>query len=96
MTIIDNIYTNTIQYNTNNIYNIYSVNLLLEIANLAQFVCTENKNISKTNNVMYKRDYKNWNEQTFLDDLSIQNWKNDVQERSMKNIMISFGIWNHV
>ena len=25
---------------------------------------------------MYKRD---WNEQSFLDDLSIQNWKNDMQ-----------------
>ena len=54
MTIIDNTFTN----------NIYSGNLLLEIADhLTQFVCTENKNISKTNNNMYKRDNKNWNEQ---------------------------------
>ena len=33
---------------------------------------------------MYKRDYKNWNEQRFLDDLSIQNWKNDMQDVSEK------------
>ena len=75
MTIIDNIYTNT---STNNIY---SGNLLLGIADhLAQFVCTENKNSRKTNNDMYKRDYKNRNKQSFLDDLSIQNWKNDMQD----------------
>ena len=65
MTIIDNIYNNTFTDN------IYSGDLLLEIADhLAQFVCAENKNISKTNNDKYKRDYKNWNEQSFLDDLS--------------------------
>ena len=90
MTIIDNIYTNTFTDN------IYSGNLLLEIADhLAQFVCTDNKNISKTNDDMYKRDYTNWNEQSFLDDLSVQNWKK-ICKMSVKNIMLSFGIWNHV
>ena len=79
MTIIDKIYTNTF------IDNIYSGNLLLEIADhLPQFVCTEKKYISKTNNDMYKRDYKNWNEQSFLDNLSIQNWKNDMQDVNEK------------
>ena len=75
MTIIDNIYTNTF---TNNIY---SGNLLLEIADhLAQFVCTETKIINKKTKDIFKRVYKNWNEQSFLNDLSIQNWKNDLQD----------------
>ena len=75
MTIIDNIYTNTFASN------IYSGNLLLEIADhLAQFVCTETKIINKNTKDIFKRVYKNWNEQSFLNDLPIQNWKNDLQD----------------
>ena len=72
MTIIDNIYTNTF----NN--DIISGNLLVEIADhLVQFVSvTKQANITSEHNY-YKRSYKNWNEQSFLDDLSIQNWSSN-------------------
>ena len=30
-------------------------------------------------NNSYRRSYKNWNEQSFLDDLSIQNWSTNQE-----------------
>ena len=33
---------------------------------------------------MYKRDHKNLNEQRFLDNLPIQNWKNDILDANEK------------
>ena len=74
MTIIENIYTNTF----NN--NIISGNLFIEIADhLVQFVSV-NKEAHITNEQnSYKRSYENWNEQSFLDDLSIQNWSTNQE-----------------
>ena len=73
MTIIDNIYTNTF------INNIISGNLLIEIADhLVQFVSV-NKEAHITNEQTSYRSYKNWNEQSFLDDLSIQNWSTNQE-----------------
>ena len=68
MTVIDNIYLNTFTENT------FSGNLLVEIADhLIQFVSI-NKQVHTTKNHNYYEVLQKWNEQDFLDDLSIQNW----------------------
>ena len=69
MTVIDNIYLNTFTENT------FSGNLLVEIADHLIHFVSINKQVHTTkNHNYYKRCYKKWNEQDFLDDLSIQNW----------------------
>ena len=73
-TIIDNIYTNNL---TNDIT---SGNVLIQISDhLLQFSCI-NKDISTDKTPYYKRNYSRFNEQSFLDDLSIQNWYNNHQD----------------
>ena len=72
MTIIDNIYSNTFSHET------FSGNIVIEIADhLLQFISVDHSKIEYKNNICYKRDYKNLNEQkSFIDDLTIQNWNN--------------------
>ncbi len=78
-TIIDNIYTNNL---TNDIL---SGNILVQISDhLLQF-SSVNKNISRDKTTYYKRDYNKFNEQSFLNDLSIQNWNNQNDANTMFN-----------
>ena len=85
MTLIDNIYTNNFSDET------FGGNLLIEIADhLAQFLSVEKDIGNKTQPNYYKRDYKQWQDGAFMDDLSIQNWQNDLQD--MNEIYDDF-IW---
>ena len=85
MTIIDNIYCNT--FTTE----IHSGNILIQIADhLAQFVSINKQINTHKNTSYYKRDYKNFNEQIFLDDLAKQNWSNETYD---PNIMYDDFIW---
>ena len=85
MTLIDNIYTNNFSDET------FGGNLLIEIADhLAQFISVEKDIGNKTQPNYYKRDYKQWQDEAFMDDLSIQNWQNDLQD--MNEIYDDF-IW---
>ena len=70
MTIIDNIYTNNLSEDS------VSGNILLEVADhLTQFAIIQNNVTKKASTVSYKRDFSKFNEKSFLDDLSIQNWE---------------------
>ena len=75
MTLIDNIYTNTFSSN------ISGGNVLIEIADhLVQFISVD-KDIALTSEPnIYIRDYNRWNDKSFLDDLSSQNWNIDHQD----------------
>ena len=78
-TIIDNIYTNNLSND------ITSGNVLIQISDhLLQFSCI-NKVISTDKTPYYKRNYSKFNEQSFLDDLSIQNWHNQQDANTMFN-----------
>ena len=68
--LIDNIYTNCFDKESQ------SGNILIEMADhLTQFVSVSSNNFSQQDKTDYfKRDYKNWDENLFMDDLSIQNW----------------------
>ena len=60
ISIIDNIYTNTFSYD------IYSGNVLIEIADhLLQFISINKSKIEYKDTTFYKRDYKQFNEQMF-------------------------------
>ena len=69
MSIIDNIYTNTFTKES------YSGNILIEIADhLTQFVIVDNDISNLPITVKFKRDYSKYKDNSFIDDLSIQNW----------------------
>lgn len=69
-TIIDNIYTNTFNRET------VGGNILIEIADhLSQFITVNNNINPLEQSTKYKRDFSKFNDQSFLDDLSIQTWK---------------------
>ena len=73
MTIIDNIYTNTF---TNNIL---SGNILAKIADhQPQFISILRKKPDLKNTKIFKRDYKNFNKVSYLNDLARQSWNNDI------------------
>ena len=75
MTLIGNIYTNNFSDD------IFGGNLLMEIADhLSQFIPVEKDTGNKAQPNYYKRDYTKWQDQNFLDDLSIQKWDNDLQD----------------
>ena len=75
MTLIDNIYTNNFSND------IFGGNLLMEIADhLVQFISVEKDIAYKAQPNYYKRDYSQWSDQNFLDDLSIQIWENELQD----------------
>ena len=72
MTLIDNIFTNTMNYNS------FSGNILIQIADhLSQFLSVDTSKIEYKKLDIYKRDYSNFNEQSFIEDISIQNWHNE-------------------
>ena len=69
---IYNIFTNAYHNET------LSGNILVQIADhLTQFASIQTVINKKTFKNIYKRDYSNWNDRQFIDDLSIQPWKKD-------------------
>ena len=78
-TLIDNIYTNSFVNES------ISGNILIEIADhLTQFVSVHNQVSTPQNESYYKRDDKNWKEDLFLDDLSIQNWETNSEDPDLR------------
>ena len=75
-TVIDNIFSNT--YFSDSI----SGNILIELADhLSQFLYISLNNVTyKPKSIIYKHDYSKFNEQSFLDDVSIQQWNSDSQD----------------
>ena len=72
MSIINNIYSNTLTYNS------FSGNIIIEIADhLAQFLSMDKSKVEYKKINMYKRDYKNFDSQSFIEDITIQKWNND-------------------
>ena len=75
MTLIDNIYSNTFLNNT------FSGNIIIEIADhLLQFVSIDTSKIEYNKFKYYKRNYRNFFEETFLADITIQKWNNDFED----------------
>ena len=79
-TLIDNIYGNNFSCDS------YSGNILIKFADHFSQFLTINKEVSKVKPVdVYKRDYRNFDEKSFIDDISIQNWSvnvsNDVNSK---------------
>ena len=85
MSIIDNIYTNTFTED------IFSGNIILQVADhLLQFISVNKKHtVNHIKSNYYKRDFKMFNEQDFLNDLSANNWDNNITDTNAKyNIFI--------
>ena len=75
MTLIDNIFTNTMNYNS------FSINILIQIAeHLSQFLWVDTSKIEYQKLDIYKRDYSNFNDQSFIEDISIQNWHDEYDD----------------
>ena len=75
MTLIDNIYSNMFLYNT------FSGNIIIEIAaHLLQFVSIDASKIEYNKFKYYKRNYRNFSEESFLADITIQKWNNDFED----------------
>ena len=63
----------------------------MEIADhLVQFISVEKDIAYKAQPNYYKRDYSQWSDQNFLDDLSIQIWENELQDI---NEIYDYFIW---
>ena len=72
MSIIDNIYSNTLTYNS------FRGNIIIEIAgHLVQFLSVDKSKVEYKKINMYKRDYKKFVSQSFVEDITIQKWNND-------------------
>ena len=77
-TIVDNIFTN----NMNNKKN--SGNIITDFSDhYSQFVSVFRERIDYKSIKMYKRDYSKFSEDSFRDDVSIQNFNNQYQVGSM-------------
>ena len=71
-TIIDNIFTN----NTSN--SIISGNIITDLSDhFSQFISVQKLKFDLKSTTYYKRDYTNFSEQSFRDDVSIQNFNNN-------------------
>ena len=75
-TLIDNIFSNAYFSDST------SGNILIELADhLSQFLYISLHNVThKTKTPIYKHDYSKFNEQSFLDDISIQQWNCESQD----------------
>ena len=72
-TIVDNIFTN----NINN--SLISGNILTDISDhYSQFISIQNQIIDTKNFNIFRRDYSNFSEKSFRDDVSIQNFDNNL------------------
>ena len=80
MSIIDNIYTNTFTED------IFGGNIILQVADhLLQFISVNKKHtVNHVKSNYYKRDYKMFNEQDFLNDLSANDWDNNITDTNAK------------
>ena len=79
MSIIDNIYSNTLSQNT------LSGNILIEIADhLIQFLSVHKTKIEYKNFDLYKRNFTHFNEDSFKHDISIQQWHNNLNDVNSK------------
>ena len=68
-TIIDNIYTNNVNQSS------LSGNILISFADhLTQFISVQKKTNNHKPYDIFKRDFANFDEQSFKNDVSIQNW----------------------
>ena len=73
-TIIDNIYSNNLEQDS------YSGNILIKFADHFSQLLSLNKAIMKFKpKSIYKRDYANYKEESFIEDVSIQTWNTNVQ-----------------
>ena len=74
-------------YHGNNFkHDTFSGNILIKFADHFSQFLSINKEVSKVKPVdVYKRDYRNFDEKYFIDDISIQNWTaavtNDVNSK---------------
>ena len=67
--VIDNIYGNNFEQDS------HSGNILIKFADHFSQFLSINKEINKLNRkILYKRDFQNFNEESFINDISIQNW----------------------
>ena len=74
-TIIDNIFSNNI------INSIQSGNILTDFSDhFSQFVSVKREKIKFNNITMYKRNYSNFSEESFRDDVSLQNFDNNFDD----------------
>ena len=68
-TIIDNIYGNNFQHKSQ------SGNILIKFADhFSQFLSISKEITKVKQNTIYLRDFREFNEESFVDDISIQNW----------------------
>ena len=73
-TIIDNIYSNNLEQDS------YSGNILIKFADHFSQFLSVNKAIMKFKpKSIYKRDYANYKEESFIEDVNIQTWNTNVQ-----------------
>lgn len=74
-TIIDHIYTNCMEYSQN------SGNILMSISeHYSQFISVKRKKLDLKNVNIFRRDYSQFNTQSFRDDISIQAWDNNLTD----------------
>ena len=75
--VIDNIYTNCLDYKQN------SGNILFSVSeHYSQFISVERKKIDFKDLNIYCRDYSKFNSQSFCDDVSIQQWDVNLTDAS--------------
>ena len=79
-TVIDNIYGNNLEQE------IISGNILIQFADhLSQFSSIKKKIMRTKHSQVYKRNFSVYNEQSYIDDVSIQNWNaNNLQGTNTK------------
>ena len=77
-TLIDNIFFNSIDYQT------LSGNLLYDLTDhLPNFLITSRLNMSTNKEKIYKRDYSNYNEESFIKEFSSRDWTTVFNELQM-------------
>ena len=74
-TIIDNIFSNTVNHNQT------SGNILIELSDhLPQFLSVNRNKPDLSNIKMYARNYSKFSNESFRDDVSIQKWDNNLED----------------
>ena len=74
-TIVDNIFTNNLDKS------LLSGNIKTDFSDhYSQFISVQNQTFDLKSIIVYKRDYSNFSEKSFRDDVSIQNFCNDLKD----------------
>ena len=74
-TIVDNIFTNNLDKS------LISGNIKTDFSDhYSQFISVQNQTINLKSTIVYKRDYSKFSEKSFRDDVSIQNFSNDLED----------------